>query len=197
MSAHHLLGLISSFLAGKKIVEYFLYVKETVELVPEHPHRTHRVNPSSITSESSIGTMVMFLSLDKFQTFSRPKLGGGHLTPWQRSVPIWSANPWSEALLDHIADFLKFISSPQSFWFSDTSYDHGCHLASRFRLDPEEYKALLIVAGLVSYARFGFHIKPNAWSLAGNVADMSRHVGDDTTCRSNCGPMGPCRRHKI
>ena len=33
--------------------------------------------------------------------------------------------------------------------------------------------------------------------LAGNVADMSRHVGDDTTCRSNFGPMGPCRRHKI
>ena len=33
--------------------------------------------------------------------------------------------------------------------------------------------------------------------LAGNVADMSRHVGDDTTCRSNFGPMGPCRRHKF
>ena len=34
-------------------------------------------------------------------------------------------------------------------------------------------------------------------SLAGNVANMSRHVGDDTTCRSNFGQMGPCRRHKI
>ena len=33
--------------------------------------------------------------------------------------------------------------------------------------------------------------------LAGNVADMSRHVGDDTTCRSNFGQMGPCRQHKI
>ena len=33
--------------------------------------------------------------------------------------------------------------------------------------------------------------------LAGNVADMSRHVGNDTTCRSNFGPMGPCCRHKI
>jgi hypothetical protein len=29
--------------------------------------------------------------------------------------------------------------------------------------------------------------------LAGNVADMLRHV----TCRSNFGQMGPCRRHKI
>ena len=33
--------------------------------------------------------------------------------------------------------------------------------------------------------------------LAGNVADMSRHVSDDTMCRSNFGQMGPCRRHKI
>ncbi len=31
--------------------------------------------------------------------------------------------------------------------------------------------------------------------LAGNVADMSRHVADDTPCRSNFGQMGPCRRH--
>jgi hypothetical protein len=37
----------------------------------------------------------------------------------------------------------------------------------------------------------------NTDSLAGNVADMSRHVGYDTTCRSNFGQMGPCRRHKI
>ena len=35
------------------------------------------------------------------------------------------------------------------------------------------------------------------FGLAGNVADMSRHVGDDTTCRSNFGQMGLCRRHKI
>jgi hypothetical protein len=69
----------------------------------------------------------------------------------------------SEALLDHIADFLKFISSAQSFWFSlNTSYNHGCHLASRFRLDPDEYEALLIIAGLASYTRFGFQIKADA-----------------------------------
>ena len=57
-------------------VEHFLYIKKTVEIVPEHPHRTHRVNLSSITSESSVGTMVMCLSLDEFQTFSGPKSGG-------------------------------------------------------------------------------------------------------------------------
>ncbi len=70
----------------------------------------------------------------------------------------------SEVLFDHKADFLKFISSAQSFWFSlDTSYDHGCHLASRIRLDPDEYEVLLTVAGLASYTRFGFQIKADAW----------------------------------
>ena len=69
----------------------------------------------------------------------------------------------SEALLDHIADFLKFISSAQSLWFSlDTSYGHGCHLASRFRLDPNQYEVLLIVTGLALYTRFGFQIKAGA-----------------------------------
>jgi len=88
----------------------------------------------------------------------------------------------SEALLDHIADFLKFISSAQSFWFSlDMSYDHGCHLASRFCLDPDEYEALLIVAGLASYTRFGFQIKAGAWSkfLGGG--------GDAITINHGCG----------
>ncbi len=76
-----------------------------------------------------------------------------------------SIYPSSEALLDHIADFLKFISSAQSFWFLlNMSYDHDCHLANRFRLDPDEYEALLIVAGLVNYTRFGFAMKPTAWS---------------------------------
>jgi hypothetical protein len=66
--------------------------------------------------------------------------------------------------LDHIADYLKFISDAQSFWFLlNTSYDHGCHLANRFRLQPEEYEALLIVSGLASITRFGFQVKPTAW----------------------------------
>jgi hypothetical protein len=49
--------------------------------------------------------------------------------------------------LDHIADYIRFLSNAQSFWFTlDTSYDYGCHLASRFHLNPEEYEALFIVA---------------------------------------------------
>ena len=30
-------------------------------------------------------------------------------------------------------------------------------------MDPIEYEALLIVAGMASYTRFGFQIKANAW----------------------------------
>ncbi len=58
----------------------------------------------------------------------------------------------SEALLDHIADFLKFISSAQSFWFTlNTSYDLGCHLANRFILEPYDYEAVLTITGLGHY----------------------------------------------
>ena len=71
----------------------------------------------------------------------------------------------SQSILDHITDFLKFISNTQSFWFTlDTSYNHGCHLANRFRLEPNDYEVLLVMAGLASYTRFGFAVKPTAWS---------------------------------
>jgi hypothetical protein len=47
------------------------------------------------------------------------------------------------SLRDHIADFLIFLSSAPSNWFLlNTSYDDGSHLASRFHLDPEDYKVV-------------------------------------------------------
>jgi hypothetical protein len=37
----------------------------------------------------------------------------------------------SESVLDHIAEYLTSIFGTQSFWFTlNTSYHHGCHLAS-------------------------------------------------------------------
>ncbi len=71
----------------------------------------------------------------------------------------------SESILDPIADYLTFISDAQSFWFTlNTSYDHGCHLACRFHLEPNDYKVLLVVSGLALYTtQFGFAIKPMAW----------------------------------
>ena len=50
----------------------------------------------------------------------------------------------SEAVLDHIAEFLKFISHAQLLWFTlDTSYNHGCHLANQFRLTTARCYLLL------------------------------------------------------
>jgi hypothetical protein len=70
----------------------------------------------------------------------------------------------SESILDHIAEYLQFISNAQSFWFTlNTSYNHGCHLANRFHLEPNDYEVLLIVAGLALYTRLGFAIKQTAW----------------------------------
>ncbi len=67
--------------------------------------------------------------------------------------------------MDHIADYLTFISNTQSFWFTlNTSYNHGCHLASQFCLEPNDYEVLLlVVAGIASYTQLGFAIKPTAW----------------------------------
>ncbi len=48
----------------------------------------------------------------------------------------------SDTVLGHMANHLRFLASTHSFWFTlDTSYDHGCHLARRLHLNPEEYEA--------------------------------------------------------
>ena len=61
---------------------------------------------------------------------------------------------------------MKFISSAQSFWFMlDTSYGHGCHLANRFCKEWNDYEVLLFVASLAHYTRFGFAMKPTAWTI--------------------------------
>ena len=70
----------------------------------------------------------------------------------------------SESILDLIADYLKFISGAQSFWYMlNTSYNHDCHLASWFGLELNNYEVLLVVAGLALYTRLGFVIRPTAW----------------------------------
>ncbi len=70
----------------------------------------------------------------------------------------------SESVLDHIADYLTFISDAQSFWFRlNMSYNHGCHLANRFHLKPNDYEVLLVVASVALYTGLGFAIKPTAW----------------------------------
>jgi hypothetical protein len=112
----------------------------------------------------------------------------------------------SEALLDCIADFLKFIFSAQSFWFLlNTSYNHGCHLASCFRLDPDEYEALLIVTGLALYTRFGFQIKADALCpaaalcAAATAADAAMQRDGGIACGSSteAATVAAARQHDV
>jgi hypothetical protein len=97
----------------------------------------------------------------------------------------------SQSILDHIADFLKFISNTQSFRFTlDTSYNRGYHRANRFCLEPNNYEVLLVVAGLAHYTRFGFAMKPTAWrKFLGGGGDKNMTINHGCG-GSNCGGSG-------
>jgi len=66
--------------------------------------------------------MAMLLLLDEFQTFSGLKSGGVSYHPDKGvchfSPHILAMTSSSDALLDHIADYLQFISNTQLFWFT-------------------------------------------------------------------------------
>jgi len=68
-------------------------------------------------------------------------------------------------LLDHIAEFLLFLSDAPSFWFTvNTSYDHAFHLSRRFGLCPRDYECLLAATNLAHYTKSGnVAIKPMEW----------------------------------
>ncbi len=68
-------------------------------------------------------------------------------------------------LLDHIAEFLLFLSDAPSFWFTvNTSYDQAFHPSRRFGLCPLDYECLLAAANLAHYTQSGkFAIKPMEW----------------------------------
>jgi hypothetical protein len=69
-------------------------------------------------------------------------------------------------LLDHIAEFLLFLSDAQSFWFTlNTSYNHGLHLSRWFGLSPCNYECLLATTNLAHYTKSGFTIKPKEWKM--------------------------------
>jgi hypothetical protein len=106
-------------------------------------------------STSSIPTMEIFPSLEKYPMLCDLKSVGALWHPDEevfhfRSLFLAMSRSY-EFVLDDIAEYLQFISSAQSFWFMlNTSYHHGCHLASWCRLEPNDYEVLLVVAGLAS-----------------------------------------------
>ncbi len=98
----------------------------------------------------------------------------------------------SESILDHITDYLKFISGAQSFWYMlNTSYNHDCHLACRFRLEPNDYEVLLAVAGLVVAVAVVVVV---AVKLAVAVAVAGGNGGGRGCCRRSSGCGGSNRR---
>ena len=68
-------------------------------------------------------------------------------------------------ILDHLADFMLYLSTASSFWFSlNSSYDHDCHLSKRFGMSPHDYECLLVAANLAQFdPRWGFTMKIVQW----------------------------------
>ena len=56
------------------------------------------------------------------------------------------------SLLDHLAEYMIYLSTASSFWFSlDSSYDHEFHLSKRFGMSPQDYEHLLVAAHLAHF----------------------------------------------
>ena len=71
------------------------------------------------------------------------------------------------SLLDHLAEYMRFLATASSFWFSlDSSYDHEFHLSKRFGMSPQDYERLLVAAHLAHFhKKWGFSIKKVNWNL--------------------------------
>ncbi len=71
------------------------------------------------------------------------------------------------SLLDHLAEYMIYLSTVSSFWFSlDSSYNHEFHLSKRFGMSPQDYEHLLVAAHLAHFhTKWGFSIKKLKWKL--------------------------------
>jgi hypothetical protein len=53
------------------------------------------------------------------------------------------------SLLDHLDEYLIYLYTASSFWFSlNSSYDHEFHLSKRFGMIPQDYECIMIAANL-------------------------------------------------
>jgi hypothetical protein len=77
------------------------------------------------------------------------------------------AMSYDGSLLDHLAEYLIYLSSSSSFWFSlNSRYEHDFHLSKRFGMTPKDYEYLLVAADLAHIdKRWGFSIKMMKWRL--------------------------------
>jgi hypothetical protein len=65
------------------------------------------------------------------------------------------------SLLDHIAEYMIYLSTASSFLFSlNSSYDHEFHLSKQFGMSPQDLEHLLVAAHLGHFhTKWGFSIK--------------------------------------
>jgi hypothetical protein len=77
------------------------------------------------------------------------------------------AMSYDGSLLDHLAEYLIYLSSSSSFWFSlNSRYEHDFHLSKRLGMTPKDYEYLLVAADLAHIdKRWGFSIKMMKWRL--------------------------------
>ncbi len=139
--------------------------------------------------------MDMFLSLDKYPALCEPKSLRASSHPYKVVFPfssqILQMSSSSDCILDHIADYLKFISGAQSFWYTlNTSYNHDCHLTSWFYLEPNNYEVLLVVAGLAVAVAAAVVV---AVKTAVAVAIAGGDGGGRGRCRGSSGGVGSNR----
>jgi hypothetical protein len=63
--------------------------------------------------------------------------------------------------LDHLAEYMIYLSTAPSFWFSlNSSHEHDFHLSKRFGMIPHDYECIMIASNLAErHQKFGFTIK--------------------------------------
>ena len=88
---------------------------------------------------------------------------------------------YDDTLHGHLAEYMIYLSTAQSFWFSlNSSYDHVFHLSQRFGMTAHSYECLLVAANLaVFHKSWGFTIKILQWKkfLEGHHFITSNSIG--------------------
>ena len=88
---------------------------------------------------------------------------------------------YEDTLHGHLAEYMIYLSTAQSFWFSlNLSYDHDFDLSQRFGMMAHSYECLLVAANLaVFHKSWGFTINILQWKkfLEGHHFITSNSIG--------------------
>jgi hypothetical protein len=70
------------------------------------------------------------------------------------------------AILDHLAEFMLYLSTASSFWFSlNSAHDRSISLSDRLGMSQHDYERLLVTADLAKFQHtWGFQIKLMEWN---------------------------------